>query len=176
MSRGDMPQTLAKRWLLASGKRRCGPRDCTAGGLVAAFYAYDVLFRLHVADTIAAWGMILQIDASQFDREVTASALPVLVEFFTDQCFHCEQALPILAKIAAERSETLRVFKFNAGEDPRFASQFRIVSVPNFVLFRNGAPIGQRTGFAAKRELLAWVDSANPNDAALTPAARHRQG
>lgn len=104
--------------------------------------------------------MISQIDASQFDGQVTASAVPVLVEFFTDQCYPCKQMLPILAEIAAERPETLRVFKFNAGEEPQFASKFRITSVPNFVLFQGGAPIGQRSGLAPKRELLAWVDSA----------------
>jgi thioredoxin 1 len=104
--------------------------------------------------------MISEIDASQFDREVRTSAEPVLVEFFTDHCHFCQEVLPILAEIATERAKTLRVFKFNAGEDPRFASQFRIAAVPNFILFHGGVPIGQRSGFASKRDFLVWIDSA----------------
>ena len=104
--------------------------------------------------------MISQIDASQFDAQVIASEIPVLVEFFTDRCYFCTQILPILAEIAAERAETLRIFKFDAGKEPQFASQFRICSLPNFVLFKGGMPVGQRSGSAPKRELLAWVDSA----------------
>jgi thioredoxin-like negative regulator of GroEL len=105
--------------------------------------------------------MITQIQASQFQGEVTNSAVPVLVEFFSDHCYHCQQLLPILAEIAAERPDTLRVFKFDAGADPQFASQFRITAVPNLVLFRAGEPIGQRSGFSPKRPLLAWIDSVS---------------
>jgi thioredoxin-like negative regulator of GroEL len=104
--------------------------------------------------------MINQINASEFDKQVTASTVPVLVEFFSDHCFHCQQLLPILAEIAAERPDTLRIFKFDAGQDPQFASKFRIASVPNLVLFQGGGPVAQRSGFSPKRDLLAWIDSA----------------
>jgi thioredoxin 1 len=104
--------------------------------------------------------MIKQIDAIQFDAEVRASTVPVLIEFFSDGCSLCKQMLPLLAEIAVERAESLRVFTFDAGEDPRFAANFRIASVPNFVLFQNGGPIGQRGGFTPKREFLKWIDSA----------------
>ncbi len=100
-----------------------------------------------------------EIDAKQFEGEVLGSALPVLVEFFTPHCEPCRSMLPILDEIATERAATLKVFKFNAGDDPRFASQFRISSVPNFLLFKGGHPIAQRSGFSPKRDLLAWVDS-----------------
>jgi len=63
-------------------------------------------------------------------------------------------------QIAVERGAALKVLKFNAGEDPQFASKFRVRSVPNFVIFKAGELMGQRTGFASKREILAWVDSA----------------
>lgn len=104
--------------------------------------------------------MITQITASEFTEQVTTSTVPVLVEFFSDHCFHCQQLLPILAEIAAERPVSLRVFKFDAGADPQFAAQFRIRAVPNLVLFRAGEPIAQRSGFSAKRPLLDWIDSA----------------
>lgn len=112
--------------------------------------------------------MITQIKASQFHDQVITSPVPVLIEFFSDHCFYCQQLLPILAEIAAERPETLRIFKFDAGDEAQFAAQFRITSVPNLVLFQEGGPIAQRSGFSPKRDLLAWIDSA------LGPAASRR--
>lgn len=103
--------------------------------------------------------MITQITASQFAEQVTASKIPVLVEFFSDHCHYCQELLPVLAAIATERPDSLRIFKFDAGAEPEFASRFGIRAVPNLVLFQNGGPVGQRSGFWPKRDLLAWIDS-----------------
>jgi thioredoxin len=104
--------------------------------------------------------MISKINASEFESQVVTNNTPTLVEFFADWCSPCRDMLPILSEIAAERTATLRVFKFDAGNDPEFASKFRVSAVPNFILFQRGVPVGQRSGFVQKRELLAWIDSA----------------
>jgi thioredoxin 1 len=103
--------------------------------------------------------MIPEIHAAQFDAEVTRSDRPVLVDFFSLTCSPCTEMLPILGEIAQERAEKLKIVKFDAAKDPAFASRFRISSVPNFILFQNGTPNGQRAGRAPKRELLEWLDS-----------------
>jgi len=103
--------------------------------------------------------MISQIDAAQFNTQVTASPVPVLIEFFSDGCSWCQTLIPVLSEIAAERPDKLRIYKFNAGDDPQFASRFRISSVPNLILFQGGSPVGQRSGYAPKRDLVAWIDS-----------------
>ena len=102
--------------------------------------------------------MIPEIDAVQFDVEVTQSDRAVLVDFFTPTCSPCVAMLPILGEIAQERAATLKIVKFDAAKDPAFAARFRISSTPNFILFRDGTPNGQRTGRSSKRELLAWLD------------------
>ena len=104
--------------------------------------------------------MIPEIQTTQFETEVLQSNRPVLVDFFTPGCSPCQQMLPIVTEIAAERSAVLKVLKFDASSDPAFVSRFRVSSVPNFVLFQDGAPIAQRSGFCSKRDLLAWIDSS----------------
>ena len=78
--------------------------------------------------------MIPEIDSQQFENEVHRAATPVLVEFYSDGCNPCQQMIPILDEVAKDRADRLRVFKFNAGNDPAFASRFRIASVegPSF--------------------------------------------
>lgn len=104
--------------------------------------------------------MIPQIHATQFPEQVIASTVPVLVEFFTDRCFHCQQLLPVLAEVAQERPDSIRILKFDGGAEPEFASRFRINSVPNLILFQGGQPIAQRSGFWPKRDLVVWIDGA----------------
>ncbi|WP_042724406.1 thioredoxin family protein [Chthoniobacter flavus] len=104
--------------------------------------------------------MIPQITAAQFAEQVTASKIPVLVDFFSDHCHFCQELLPVLADVATEQTESLRIFKFDAGAEPEFAARFGIRAVPNLVLFQNGGPVGQRSGFSPKRDLLAWIGSA----------------
>jgi thioredoxin-like negative regulator of GroEL len=104
--------------------------------------------------------MISEIDSLQFEKEVHSAVSPVLVEFYSDGCSHCQHLIPILDEVAKDRADRLRVFKFNAGNDPAFASRFRIAAVPNLILFLHGTPIAQRSGFAPKRDILAWVDEA----------------
>jgi len=122
--------------------------------------AYDASVRSQARDQRDSLrAMISEINAGQFEQQVIASKLPVLVEFFSEYCHPCQQMLLVLAEIAKERTEKLRIFKFNAGEAPEFSSRFHVHSVPNFVLFRDGQPIGQRTGYTPKRDLLGWLDT-----------------
>lgn len=102
--------------------------------------------------------MIPEIDAQKFDAEVTQSEQPVLVDFFTTLCEPCRLMLPRVEEIARERATDLKVVKFNAETDPALAARFRISSVPNFILFQRGVPVGQRTGSASKQDLVAWID------------------
>lgn len=102
--------------------------------------------------------MITEIDATQFEGEVLGSAAPVLVEFFTPLCAPCRQMLPILDEIAGERGGALKVVKFNAGENPQFASQFRITWCPTSS--SSGVVSLSGSGSVGKRDLLAWIDSS----------------
>lgn len=103
--------------------------------------------------------MIPEIQTAQFETEVFQSDRPVLVDFFTQACAPCRMMLPVIAGIAAERNAALKVVKFDAASDFEFVSRFRVSSVPNFVLFRDGVPIGQRSGACSKNELLSWIDN-----------------
>lgn len=111
--------------------------------------------------------MIPQITAQEFETQLSANEHLTLVEFYTDRCSHCQQLLPVLTEIANEKTEGLRIYKFDAGNEPEFASRFRIRTVPNLILFQGTTPVAQRSGFAPKRELLKWIDEAGKDGSEL---------
>jgi thioredoxin 1 len=103
--------------------------------------------------------IIPEITSADFTREVLENPQPVLVDFYGTYCAPCRAMLPILEEVATERAGAVKCVKLNAHEDAPFAARYRVNAVPSFILFRSGEPIGQRTGAASKRDLLAWLDS-----------------
>ncbi|MFT5492655.1 MAG: thioredoxin 1 [Limisphaerales bacterium] len=105
-----------------------------------------------------------QITASEFEAEVSKCDLPVLVDFYTDQCGPCRMMAPVLEELSAEESEHMKVVKINAAENMQLASAFGISAVPTFIVFHNGGPVGQKSGMQSKQGLLDWVnESATAN-------------
>ena len=97
------------------------------------------------------------ITAAEFEAEVINSDLPVLVDFYTDQCGPCRMMAPLLDELANEEAGRLKIVKINAAEQMPLAGSFGISAVPTFLVFRNGAPVGQRTGMQSKQALIDWI-------------------
>jgi len=98
-----------------------------------------------------------QITAAEFEAEVVYSDLPVLVDFYTDRCGPCRMMAPVLDELASEEAGRMKVVKIDAAAEMPLAGSFGITAVPTFLVFRNGAPVGQRTGMQSKQALIDWV-------------------
>ena len=103
------------------------------------------------------------IDSTKFEAEVMHSELPVLVDFYTEQCPPCRVISPLIEEIENERGGSLKVVKIDAAGEPEFTALFRISSVPTLLLFRGGQRIAQLTGARGKKELQRWIDDSLRN-------------
>ena len=83
---------------------------------------------------------------ANFEEEVLNSPLPVLVDFYADWCGPCKMLAPILHELAEEKSGTLKVGKVNVDENMTIAQKYRVASIPNFVIFRDGQPVANFVG------------------------------
>ncbi len=63
----------------------------------------------------------ITVDESTFDREVTRSDKPVIVDFWAEWCGPCKLIAPLLDEIAREKAATIKVAKVNA-RHPSLAS------------------------------------------------------
>jgi thioredoxin 1 len=96
-------------------------------------------------------------DAS-FQAEVLESDLPVVVDFWAAWCGPCRVMSPILEELAAERPD-LRVVKGDVDENQLIAARYGVLSMPTFMVFRNGAPVGQLIGSRPKKRFAAYLEA-----------------
>lgn len=83
----------------------------------------------------------------------------VLIEFWADWCTPCLRMSPILDEI--ENENNLPIFRLNVDENKMSAQKFSVSSIPNMILFENGAIVKTITGARPKhfvlKELEEWI-------------------
>jgi thioredoxin 2 len=95
-----------------------------------------------------------------FDREVLEWPSYVLVEFFDEFCFYCQQIAPELDRLAAKRQGQLKIVKVDMKKDPVLALRYDAKGAPTFVLFRAGKQLARLDGSPGDIDALEqWIMS-----------------
>ncbi len=104
--------------------------------------------------------MVQKLTTQSFQNEVLASAVPVLVDFWSPGCRPCELLAPVLDELAREAEGRFHIQKINVWDEPALASRFRISAVPTLLVFKNGEVMRSLVGFHDKRKLLQALQEA----------------
>lgn len=93
-----------------------------------------------------------------FQKEVLESVIPVMVDFYADWCGPCKMVSPIVEQLAEEYTGALKVGKVNVDENMNLASQYRIMSIPAIMFFKNGEVVDQIIGAVPKQQLIDKIE------------------
>lgn len=99
--------------------------------------------------------MEVKITDNNFETEVKASSLPVLVDFYADWCGPCKMMAPIVAQLAEEFEGRVKVGKCNIDEEDGLARMYRVMSIPTFKIFVQGKDVATVVGAVQKGDLEA---------------------
>ena len=103
--------------------------------------------------------MEISLTKDNFEVEVLKSDKSVLVDFWAPWCGPCRMLAPVLAEVAAEKGDKIKVGKVNVDENPELAAQYGISGIPAMLLFKDGKVVATSVGFKPKAELEAFVDA-----------------
>jgi thioredoxin 2 len=102
----------------------------------------------------------IDADTSTFDEIVGGARVPVLVDFWAAWCGPCRMAAPEVKRTAEQMSGRAIVLKVDTERWPALAQRFNIMSIPNFVVTKDGRVLRQQAGLVDHRQMISWLEEA----------------
>ena len=93
--------------------------------------------------------MTVVVNDNNFKNEIKEGV--VLVDFWAEWCGPCQMMLPILEEVSTDMEGKAKVCKLNVDEAPQTAGEYRVMSIPTLIVFKDGEPV----------ETLVWVQQAD---------------
>jgi len=93
-----------------------------------------------------------------FQKEVLASRIPVLVDFWAPWCMPCKMISPIVHDIAKEHEGRVKIVKINTDESQETASAYGIMSIPTLIVFHNGEVVDKIVGAVPKKKIVEALE------------------
>lgn len=93
-----------------------------------------------------------QIDAA------TASGLAVL-DVWAPWCAPCKMMEPVLAQLEHSYSDQIHFLKLNVDDHQALAEQYKVMSVPSLVIFKQGKAAEKVAGYYPEGKLRRYLDA-----------------
>ena len=94
-----------------------------------------------------------------FEKEVLESKEPVLIDFYADWCGPCKMMAPVVEKLAEKYEGKVKVGKVNSDDEPELAQKFQVMSIPNFVIIKDGKVVDRVIGAVPQKALEEKLDA-----------------
>ena len=92
-------------------------------------------------------------------REIIESGKPVIIDCWATWCGPCKAVSPLIDQLAQEYEGKVVIGKYNVDEEGDLATEYRVMSLPTILFFKNGekAPI-RLAGSQSRETLVAKIE------------------
>ena len=101
---------------------------------------------------------LVEVGHENFEAKVLKSELPIVVDFSAEWCMPCRKLAPILEELAGDYTGRAVVAHIDVDKEPSLARQYRVMSVPTLLFFKNGKVVSTSIGLVSKKTLAESLD------------------
>jgi len=80
-----------------------------------------------------------------------------VLDFSADWCGPCLMMKQVLPEVERELSGQASFRQVNVDDNQEEASRYQVMSIPTFVILKEGQEVARRTGFIPKEQMVLWV-------------------
>jgi len=102
-------------------------------------------------------GEVVELNEANFDSAISEASKPVLVDFWAVWCPPCRVMSPIVEELARDYAGRAYFAKVNVDENQGLALRFRVMSIPSFLLFKDGRLVDRVIGAVGRSGLEAML-------------------
>jgi thioredoxin 2 len=88
----------------------------------------------------------LPVTDATFDKVISGSSVPVVVDFYADWCGPCKIMAPVLDDFAKRHTGEVLVLKMDTEANPATPGRFGIRGIPTLIVFENGRESKRHVG------------------------------
>ena len=100
---------------------------------------------------------VIHATTDSFEQEVLQAKGAVLVDFWATWCGPCQMVGPIVEQLAEEQSE-VKIVKVDVDQAQEIAGRYGVLSIPTFVLFKDGKDVRHEVGALPKAALRKLIE------------------
>ena len=104
---------------------------------------------------------IVKITNDNFEEEVLACKIPVIIDFWADWCGPCKMQTKIFEELANELEGKVKFGKVNVDEEAALALKYQIMSIPTLIVMNYGIFQKKAVGLQSKDAILEMLKLEN---------------
>ena len=102
-------------------------------------------------------------DEATFDRHISRSQIPVVVDFWAPWCGPCRMMAPAYEQAAQLLEPHVQVAKVNTEAAQTLGARHQIRSIPTLALFVGGGEVARQSGaLTSPAQIVQWMQSHLP--------------
>lgn len=100
---------------------------------------------------------VVTITNDNFEEEVLACKIPVIIDFWADWCGPCKMQAPIFEALSEELDGKVKFGKVNVDEEAALALKYQVMSIPTMVVMNYGIFQKKAVGLQDREAILEML-------------------